>query len=43
MEYWFRCPDPEDKEAWRQWAKCHAWCCVVVLAVLGVILILWRL
>jgi hypothetical protein len=43
MEYQFRCPDPDDKEAWRQWIKCHLWCVAVVAVVLAAIFILLKL
>jgi hypothetical protein len=37
------CPDPGDKEGWRQWNKCHLIAAAVALVVLGVIFILSKL
>ena len=37
MEYWCHCPDPDDKEGWRQYTKCTAVAAVVVLVICGVV------
>jgi len=37
MEYWCKCPEPGDKEGWRQWTKCSAIAAAIVSVVFGVI------
>jgi hypothetical protein len=43
MEYWTPCPEPGDKEGWRQWTKCHAIAAAVVIVLVVVIFILCKL
>jgi hypothetical protein len=37
------CPDPKDKEAWRQYTKCTAIAAIVGLVLAGLIFILIKL
>jgi len=40
MEYWFPCPDPDDKQGWKQWTKCHTYGAAVVVVIALVFLAL---
>jgi len=37
------CPDPNDKEAWRQYAKTSAIAAAIALAVIGLVFLLVKL
>jgi hypothetical protein len=43
MEYFCQLPDPDDKEAWRQWIKVHSIAAVVLLVVIAAIFIFAKL
>jgi hypothetical protein len=37
------CPDPNDKEAWRQYVKCSAIAAAIILGVIGLVVVLVKI